>query len=86
MLDQYCEYKPINVRPNGSGSAVEWAGSRKLMTKWLKDSGLTVNEAKTEVCLFYARDHPVINLRVNCIQVRSKKSMNVLGVEFDSKL
>ena len=58
----------------------------EMMTKWLKDSGLTVNEAKTEVCLFYARDHPVINLRVNGIQVRSKKSMNVLGVKFDSKL
>ena len=24
-----------------------------MMTKWLKDSGVTVNESKTEVCLFY---------------------------------
>ena len=26
--------------------------------KWLKDSGLIVNESKTELCLFHRNDHP----------------------------
>ena len=47
-----------------------------MMPKWLRDSGLTIIEAKTEVCLFYARDHPVINFSVNETIVRSKKSIN----------
>ena len=44
------------------------------------------NESKTEVCLFYARDHLLINLNVNGTVVKSKKSIKILGVEFDSKL
>ena len=29
----------------------------EIMTKWLRDSGLKVNEAKTELCLFHRFDH-----------------------------
>ena len=58
----------------------------EVMMKWLKDSGLTVNDTKTEVCLFNRGDHAPIALTVNNIQIRSKTTMNVLGVEFDSKL
>ena len=58
----------------------------EVMMKWLKDSGLTVNDAKTEVCLFNRGGHAPIALTVNNIQIRSKTTMNVLGVEFDSKL
>ena len=32
------------------------------ITKWLKDSGLKVNESKTELCLFNRKDHPPLNL------------------------
>ena len=58
----------------------------ELMMKWLRQSGLVVNEEKTELCLFYKRDHPVINVTINNKLVRSKKTINVLGVTFDSKL
>ena len=34
-------------------------------TMWLKDSGLTVNETNMEVCLFHAKDHPLVTIRVN---------------------
>ena len=54
--------------------------------KWLKDSGLSVNEGKTECCLFYKNDHQPINLIINGIEIRSKPTINVLGVLFDSKL
>ena len=45
-----------------------------------------MNEAKTECCLFYKNDHNLIDLVVNGITIRSKTSINVLGVLFDSKL
>ena len=35
----------------------------EMITKWLRDSGLVVNESKTEACLFYNYDHPVIEIK-----------------------
>jgi hypothetical protein len=54
--------------------------------KWLKDSGLKVNEAKTEICLFHRQDYPDIHIKVGEALVKSKKSMNVLRIIFYSKL
>ena len=45
-----------------------------------------VNEGKTEICLFHTNDPPQITISLQGAQVISKKSMNVLGVTFDSKL
>ena len=57
-----------------------------LITKWLKDSGLSVNESKTELCAFH-RKHPTnIEIILNDVTVKSKQTMNVLGVLFDSTL
>jgi hypothetical protein len=56
------------------------------ITKWLKDSGLKVNESKTELCLFNRKDQPPLELNVNGQLLISKSHMNVLGVSFDSKL
>ena len=58
----------------------------EMITKWLKDSGLVVNESKTKVCLFHGNDQPLIQIRLQDVLITSKKSMNVLGVIFDSKL
>ena len=58
----------------------------EMITKWLRDSGLTVNESKTEVCVFHKNDPPTVEIRVCNSMVKSKKSINVLGVMFDSKL
>ena len=58
----------------------------EIMTKWLKDSGLKVNESKTELCLFHRKDCPIISIRLNQNTVNSSTSMNVLGIFFDSKL
>ena len=60
--------------------------SLEMITKWLKDSGLKVNETKTEICLFHKRDQPPIVITFNGTPVTSKQAMNVLGVSFDSKL
>ena len=57
-----------------------------LITEWLKGSGLKVNEQKTELCLFYRKDTPQIEINLNNVTIQSETVMNVLGVLFDSKL
>ena len=61
-------------------------GKLEMITRWLKDSGLVVNEEKTEICLFHRADHETVELMINGQSIRSKKTINVLGVLFDSKL
>ena len=58
----------------------------EMITKWLRGSGLVVNESKTEICLFHRNDKPSVTVTLNGTPVKSKKYMNVLGVLFDSKL
>ena len=50
------------------------------------DSGLKINETKTELCLFHRNDHEPVTITVNNVQLTSKHSINVLGIQFDSKL
>ena len=57
-----------------------------MITKWLRGSGLVVNESKTEICLFHRNDQPLITVKITNVNFKSKKSMNVFGVIFDSKL
>ena len=47
--------------------------SLAMILKWLKDSGLKVNEAKTEICLFHRQDYPDIHIKVGEALVKSKK-------------
>ena len=58
----------------------------EIMSNWLTQSGLKVNESKTEICLFYKKDTPPVEIILNNVTVKSGTSMNVLGVCFDSKL
>ena len=37
-------------------------------------------------CLFYRKDNPPIEIIINNVMVNSMKSMNVPGVQYDSKL
>ena len=58
----------------------------EAITNWLKQSGMKVNQTKTEPCLFYKHDTAPIQLKVGNMKILSKKSINVLGVIFNSKL
>ena len=58
----------------------------EMITKWLRDSGLVVNQSKTEICVFHKNDPPKINITLENIKIESKKEMNVLGVTFDSNI
>ena len=57
-----------------------------MITKWLRESEMVVDESKTEVCLFHKNDLTKINIKLDNVQIKSKKEMNVLGVTFDYKL
>ena len=58
----------------------------EMIIKWLRDSGLQVNETKTEVCLFHRNDKPLITVKLQGKTIKTQKTINVLGVVFDSKL
>ena len=60
--------------------------SLEAKTKWLRDSGLKVNQSKMEVCLFYKHDVAPVRIRIGETTVLSKKTIGVLGLIFDSKL
>ncbi len=58
----------------------------KRVMDWLTKSGMKVNEAKTDLCLFYKHDTTPIRISLNGQSVISNSKINVLGVIFDSKL
>ena len=47
---------------------------------------LKVNEAKTEICVYYKINNPLIDIIINNVMFRSEYAMNVPGILFDSKL
>ena len=58
----------------------------ETIIKWLRGSGLKVNDEKTEACLFYRNDTPPVIITINTKQITTTNTINVLGVLFDSKL
>ena len=54
--------------------------------KWLTDSGLKINEDKTDLCLFFKNDTSPIVIQIGNAQVKTKTEINVLGVTFDSRM
>ena len=57
-----------------------------IMSNWLKQSGLKVNESKIELCLFTKKDTPQVEITINNVSVKSGTTMHVLGVFFYSKI
>ena len=65
---------------------VDMKKSLEAITKWLRDSGLKVNESKTEICMFHRNDSHSIEIELNGITLKSTPQIKVLGVIFDSGL
>ena len=80
------QHKAMGVDRNLENLIANMERRLEMIVKWLKDSGLVVNEEKTEICLFYKRDHPIVELSISGKRISSKKTINVLGVMFDSKM
>jgi hypothetical protein len=67
--------------------ALEELGKRlEKIVKWLRDSGLKVNESKTELCIFHQNRSTEGSLKIEDTEVTSKSEMNVLGLTCDSRL
>ena len=52
----------------------------EIMTKWLKDSGMKVHEAKAEMCVFHRKETSPVSLTLNQTIITSAPSINVLGI------
>jgi hypothetical protein len=65
---------------------------QKLVTKvtevidWMKQSGLSVNVAKTELVFFHRNRKITESLTIGSLTVDSKESMKILGIWFDCNL
>jgi hypothetical protein len=59
--------------------------SLEALIKWLIKSGMKVN-LKTDICLFHKNDVALVTIVFNNIAVKSKSTINILGVTFDCKL
>ena len=46
---------------------------------------MMVNDLKTDLCLFHKTDTTSIELNLNGVDIKSKNTMKVLGVIFDTK-
>ena len=58
----------------------------KKVTKWLKQSGLKINEQKTEVCIFHRHKEEIRNITINESNITTSNKINILGILFDSNL
>ena len=53
---------------------------------WLSNSGLKINEEKTEICIFHRRNVMCKTFTIKNSTIVSKNTINILGLIFDSKL
>ena len=65
---------------------VEMEQTLERMTKWMRDSGLAVNKAKTEVCMFFKQECRSVHLTLGGTRIETKNILSVLGILFDSRL
>ena len=77
-IDYNFEFGQKTFKSNPSTSTIEFFESRLYTIK--------VNEAKTELCLFYKHETALIRININGKMVDYKTNINILGVLFDSKL
>jgi hypothetical protein len=56
------------------------------VAEWLKSSGLKVNEAKTELCVFHRSNDTSVEIELCKHRIKSKNNINILGILFDKHL
>ena len=69
-----------------SALVVKMQNKLESVILWLTQSGMVVNETKTDLCLFCKHDCPPLVININGKFIISRRKINVLGVIFDSKL
>jgi hypothetical protein len=64
----------------------EMESTLENIRKWIKQSGLKINEKKTEICHFYRREKEPVKVKIGVDLVTTTNTINILGVTFDSKM
>ena len=77
---------PVSFGKNKTELAMKVSNKLNTIFQWLTASGMVVNESKTELCVFYKLDCAPLIIELNGKFLISKKTINVLGVTFDSKI
>ena len=57
-----------------------------MMSLWFKNSGLKVNEEKTEITIFHKNNCNPADVLINGTNVRTKNTIKVLGIVMDTTL
>ena len=52
----------------------------------MKDSGLKINEGKTEICIFHRNKLEIKTIESNNTSIQTSNTINILGIIFDSNL
>jgi hypothetical protein len=65
--DTFIESKNINLQ----GLIVNMEKSLEAITKWLKKSGLKVNQIKTDLCLFHKNDITPTIMKEDRVTIKS---------------
>jgi hypothetical protein len=50
-----------------------------FITKWMRNSGLKVNEVKTEACLIFRKDCMPVRIKVGLDSIATKKNIKYIG-------
>ena len=56
------------------------------VSKWLTQSGLKINDLKTEICIFHRKEKTTATITINNIEIKSSNQITILGLVFDSNL
>ena len=57
-----------------------------MLSLWFKNSGLKVNENKTEITIFYKNNCHQEEVKINKTTIRTKETIKVLGITMDTTL
>jgi hypothetical protein len=57
-----------------------------IVARWLKSSGLKVNDSKTEVCVFHRKEKIIIDIVLDGHLIKSTETIKILGMTFDCNL
>ena len=64
--DNYCLEWNINLQL----LVINLEKKLETITKWLRGSGLVVNQDKTEICVFHSNEPPVVIINVDGVPVK----------------
>ena len=57
-----------------------------IVARWLKFSGLKVNDSKTEVCVFHRKEKIIVDIDLDGHLIKSTETIKILGMTFDCHL